>query len=96
MFDNSIVSKDLGAKSNARAETSLIVLKIILAYLFTFFATEDYHWMLTVALLILSYYTYRSFLINRPYLDNRMNKFFLCLCAIFVWGNINLFIVMVL
>ncbi len=41
-FDNSITSTDYGAKVNSRSETFVIILKIILNYLYTFFATKEY------------------------------------------------------
>ncbi len=54
-FDNSLVSTDYGAKVNARAETFDIMVEIILNYVYTFFNSPDYQWLLLSLCLMFSY-----------------------------------------
>lgn len=54
-YNNSLISNDYGAKVNSRAETFDILVKIILAYLYTFFNYPEYQWLLLTFLLTLSY-----------------------------------------
>jgi hypothetical protein len=95
-FDNSITSTDIGAKVNARAESFVIILKIILNYLYTFFATKEYHWLLLAALIVLSFTSYRIYRYNWPYFNDGITKFYCCLTGNFLWGNINLLIIKLL
>lgn len=91
-FDNSIVSQDLGSKVNSRAESFVIILKIILNYLYTFFAQEQYQWLLLAVLLVLSFVSFRNYRYEWPFFNDGVTKFYCCLTGVFVWGNVNLLI----
>jgi hypothetical protein len=67
-------------------------MKTILLYLFAFLAKSQYHWFIIAVLIILSIIAYFNYRSNWPYFNDKMNVFFCALTALFIWGNIVLFL----
>lgn len=91
-FESRSTSNDLAAKVTSRADVFIVIMKTILLYFFAFLAKEQYHWFIIAVLIIVSYIAYFNYRTNWPYFNDRMNIFFCALTAIFLWGNIVLFL----
>jgi hypothetical protein len=91
-FESRSTSNDLAAKVTSRADVFIVIMKTILLYVFAFLVKRSFHWFIIVLLIILSaiaYFNYRS---NWPYFNDKMNVFFCALTALFLWGNLVLFL----
>ena len=95
-YDMSFLSKDMKALVNNKGESFLLVLKIILNYLYTFFGKKEYHWILITFLMVLSYMSFQNFRQNFAYFNDNTSKFYSCLTGIWLWGNFNVIIVKIL
>ena len=91
-FESRSTSNDLAAKVTSRADVFLIIMKTILLYAFAFLAKDEYHWFIIAVLIVVSIIAYFNYRSNWPYFNDKMNIFYCALCALFVWGNLTLFL----
>ena len=66
-YDCSNLSNDPTARINARADTTVLISKIILNYLFNFFATPDDQWICIFVLNVLSFIMFFRYKYEWPY-----------------------------
>lgn len=81
---------------NSRSELFYIGVKITLIYIFAFLGKYKYQWIIIILLLVLSGIGYTNYSYNWPYFNDRMNKFFSVLWAVFFWGNAVLLLAKIL
>jgi len=75
-YDSSSLSNDPSARVNSRADVFILITKIILNYIFTFFGKPQYHWFCIISLLLLSSVNYFKYRYDWPFYNETTNKLF--------------------
>lgn len=81
---------------SSRADFSVLIVKIVILYQYSFFYQQEFHWFVISTTLLMSVIMYRGFRDNWPYYSDFMNKLMSLVTGIFVWGNVVLVIVKIL
>lgn len=95
-FDMSFVSKDIKAAVNNRGESLLLAVKIFLQYLYIFFGNINYHWLLIISMLIVSYTTFNQFKTTYAFFNDFTSMVYSVVNGVWLWSNVCLAIVKIL
>ena len=89
-------STDVSARINPRADFLLLLQKIIMVVVFSFFRSGEDVWFLVTKLTALSSAIFLRYYLSKPYHNDKINIIYSICTLIFWWANSCLFISQVL
>ncbi len=96
LFETKESPNDVCAKVSSRPDFVVLVVKLLILYMFSFFYQQQYHWFVISATFIMSLIIYKGYRDNWPYYSDYMNRLMSLVTGLFVWGNFVLIIVKLL
>lgn len=96
LYESQESPNDISAKVSSRADFTVLIVKIVILYQYSFFYQRENHWFVITTTFIMSFIMYQGFRNNWPYYSDYMNKLQMVCTGIFVWGNTVLIIVKLL
>ena len=73
-YENKYFTENVSAKTNSKSDVFVLISKIIILIVFSFFGNTDNQWILVAIIFFLSAYTFFCFYDDRPYYNSKVMK----------------------